>query len=181
MSRTLRSATLLLALVAVVRPSPYAQSLLDVRLFGRPDFATGAIGITILFFANFGFFFIEMQYLQLVLGYSPLQTAFALAPLAEGGMPAYSPRVARMSSPSIAMPLPSRRWHTCRASPSASAIRLHVSLPAHTHCSSDCQRSLATAFASSTRRASDAARRRRSPWWARIRCRTRLPRTFCRS
>ena len=56
--------------------------LLDVRLFGRPDFATGSIGITILFFANFGFFFIEMQYLQLVLGYSPLQTAFALAPLA---------------------------------------------------------------------------------------------------
>lgn len=56
--------------------------LLDVRLFIRPDFTTGAIGITILFFANFGFFFIEMQYLQLVLGYSPLQTAFALAPLA---------------------------------------------------------------------------------------------------
>jgi len=56
--------------------------LLDVRLFGRPDFATGSVGITILFFANFGFFFIEMQYLQLVLGYSPLQTAFALAPLA---------------------------------------------------------------------------------------------------
>lgn len=56
--------------------------LLDVRLFGRPDFTTGSIGITILFFANFGFFFIEMQYLQLVLGYSPLQTAFALAPLA---------------------------------------------------------------------------------------------------
>jgi EmrB/QacA subfamily drug resistance transporter len=56
--------------------------LLDVRLFARPDFATGSIGITILFFANFGFFFIEMQYLQLVLGYSPLQTAFALAPLA---------------------------------------------------------------------------------------------------
>jgi EmrB/QacA subfamily drug resistance transporter len=56
--------------------------LLDVRLFSRPDFATGAVGITVLFFANFGFFFIEMQYLQLVLGYSPLQTAFALAPLA---------------------------------------------------------------------------------------------------
>ena len=56
--------------------------LLDIRLFGKPDFATGSIGITILFFANFGFFFIAMQYLQLVLGYSPLQTAFALAPLA---------------------------------------------------------------------------------------------------
>jgi hypothetical protein len=57
--------------------------LLDVRLFGRPDFATGSIGITLLFFANFGFFFVEMQYMQLILGYTPLQTAFALTPLAE--------------------------------------------------------------------------------------------------
>jgi len=56
--------------------------LLDVRLFGRPDFATGAVGITVLFFANFGFFFVVMQYLQLVRGYSPLGTAFALAPIA---------------------------------------------------------------------------------------------------
>ncbi|MCV7281888.1 MFS transporter [Mycolicibacterium flavescens] len=56
--------------------------LLDVRLFARPDFATGSIGITFLFFANFGFFFVEMQYLQLLLGYSALQTAFALSPLA---------------------------------------------------------------------------------------------------
>jgi EmrB/QacA subfamily drug resistance transporter len=56
--------------------------LLDVRLFGRPDFATGSIGITFLFFANFGFFFVAMQYMQLILGYSPLTTAFALTPLA---------------------------------------------------------------------------------------------------
>lgn len=56
--------------------------LLDVRLFGRPDFATGAIGMTFLFFANFGFFFVSMQYIQLVMGYSPIQTAFALCPLA---------------------------------------------------------------------------------------------------
>jgi EmrB/QacA subfamily drug resistance transporter len=56
--------------------------LLDVRLFGRPDFATGSVGITILFFSNFGFFFVSMQYMQLILGYSPLQTAFALTPLA---------------------------------------------------------------------------------------------------
>ena len=38
-----------------------------------PEFAIGAIGITFLFFANFGFFFVAMQYLQLVLGYSPLR------------------------------------------------------------------------------------------------------------
>jgi EmrB/QacA subfamily drug resistance transporter len=56
--------------------------LLDVRLFRRPDFATGSVGITFLFFANFGFFFVEMQYMQLILGYSPIQTAFALTPLA---------------------------------------------------------------------------------------------------
>src|SRR6478736_1587914 len=56
--------------------------LLDVRLFNRPDFATGAVGITFLFFANFGFFFVAMQYMQLILGYSPLGTAFALVPLA---------------------------------------------------------------------------------------------------
>ena len=71
-----------LALAFAVVELRRRHPLLDVRLLGRPDFATGAIGITILFFANFGFFFVEMQYLQLVLGYSPLQTAFALAPLA---------------------------------------------------------------------------------------------------
>jgi EmrB/QacA subfamily drug resistance transporter len=59
-----------------------AHPLLDIRLFGRPDFATGAVGITFLFFANFGFFFVAMQYMQLILGYSPLGTAFALVPLA---------------------------------------------------------------------------------------------------
>ncbi|HET6731523.1 MFS transporter [Mycobacterium sp.] len=73
--------------------------LLDVRLFSRPDFATGSVGITFLFFANFGFFFIAMQYMQLVLGYSPLQTAFALTPLAipvlilSGTMHLYLPKV----------------------------------------------------------------------------------------
>ena len=55
--------------------------LLDVRLFGNPQFATGAVGITFLFFANFGFFFVGIQYIQLVMGYSALKTAAALAPL----------------------------------------------------------------------------------------------------
>lgn len=68
----------LFALVQLRRDHP----LLDVRLFLRPDFATGAAGITFLFIANFGFFFVEMQFMQLVMGYSALQTAFALSPLA---------------------------------------------------------------------------------------------------
>ncbi|OMC38883.1 MFS transporter [Mycobacterium sp. GA-1841] len=59
------------------RPHP----LLDVRLFAKPDFATGSVGVTFLFFANFGYFFVSMQYIQLVMGYSPIQTAFALCPL----------------------------------------------------------------------------------------------------
>lgn len=55
--------------------------LLDVTLFARPDFATGAAAIMVLFLANFGFFYLVMQYAQLVLGYSALQTAAAFAPL----------------------------------------------------------------------------------------------------
>ena len=66
------------ALVEVRRSHP----LLDIRLFGRPDFATGAVGITVLFLANFGFFFVVMQYMQLILGYSALETGFALTPVA---------------------------------------------------------------------------------------------------
>lgn len=76
------AASVVLAAVFVVVELRRRYPLLDVRLFGRPDFATGALGITILFFSNFGFFFVAMQYMQLVLDYSPLQTAFALAPLA---------------------------------------------------------------------------------------------------
>src|SRR4051812_22026904 len=73
--------------------------LLDIRLFGRPDFAVGAVGITFLFFANFGFFFVAMQYMQLILGYSPLGTAFALVPLAVpililgATLPLYLPKI----------------------------------------------------------------------------------------
>jgi EmrB/QacA subfamily drug resistance transporter len=55
--------------------------LLDVRLFRRPDFATGSATITVFFMALFGFFFVIMQYIQLVMGYSPIKTALALSPL----------------------------------------------------------------------------------------------------
>ncbi len=55
--------------------------LLDVRLFGNVDFATGAATVTVLFLALFGFFFVIMQHVQLVMGYSALETAVAIAPL----------------------------------------------------------------------------------------------------
>jgi predicted MFS family arabinose efflux permease len=50
-------------------------------LFRRPDFATGAATITVFFMAMFGFFFVMMQYVQLVMGYSPIKTAMAFCPL----------------------------------------------------------------------------------------------------
>jgi len=76
------SAGVLFAGVFAVVELRRKHPLLDMRLFARPDFAIGSVGITFLFFANFGFFFVSMQYMQLILGYSPLQTAFALTPLA---------------------------------------------------------------------------------------------------
>ena len=56
--------------------------LLDVRLFGDPGFATGVASIVILFGATFGFFYVGMQYVQQIMGYSPLTTAIAFGPFA---------------------------------------------------------------------------------------------------
>lgn len=55
--------------------------LLDVRLLRRPDFATGAAAITVFFIAMFGFFFVMVQYVQLVMGYTPIKTAMSFSPL----------------------------------------------------------------------------------------------------
>ncbi len=55
--------------------------LLDVRLFGDVNFATGAATVTVLFLALFGFFFVIMQHIQLVMGYTALETALAISPL----------------------------------------------------------------------------------------------------
>ena len=54
--------------------------LLDVRLFGDPNFATGVATIVIMFGATFGFFYLGMQYVQQIMGYSPLATAMAFGP-----------------------------------------------------------------------------------------------------
>lgn len=56
------------------------QPLLDMRLFADPSFATGVASIVVLFGATFGFFYLGMQYVQQILGYSPLMTAVAFTP-----------------------------------------------------------------------------------------------------
>jgi EmrB/QacA subfamily drug resistance transporter len=62
--------------------------LLDPRLFGRAGFSAGSLTIALQFFAFFGFIFLLLQYLQLVLGDSPLEAALSLVPMAFGMMPA---------------------------------------------------------------------------------------------
>jgi EmrB/QacA subfamily drug resistance transporter len=71
------------------------RPMLDVRLFGLRGFTTGTLGITIQFLATFGVFFVTLQYLQLMRGYSPLHSAVCLLPLAAVVMPLsrLSPRI----------------------------------------------------------------------------------------
>ena len=61
--------------------------LLDPRLFRIRGFATGSTSLFLQFFAIFGFFFISLQYLQLVLGFGTLKSAVALLPIAVVMMP----------------------------------------------------------------------------------------------
>jgi EmrB/QacA subfamily drug resistance transporter len=61
--------------------------LLDPRLFGNRAFAAGTVSITLQFFAFFGFIFLLMQYLQLVIVDSPLVAALSVLPMALGMMP----------------------------------------------------------------------------------------------
>jgi EmrB/QacA subfamily drug resistance transporter len=68
------------------------QPLLDPRLFRLRGFGAGTASITVQFFAFFGFIFVILQYVQFVLGYSPLEAGLALAPMAMLLM-SLSPRV----------------------------------------------------------------------------------------
>ncbi len=54
--------------------------MLDLRLFRNPRFAVASGGIMLVFFAMFGTFFMLSQYMQGVLGYSPLGAAVRLLP-----------------------------------------------------------------------------------------------------
>lgn len=58
------------------------QPMLDPRLFALRGFGAGSLSLMVQFFAMFGFIFVLLQYVQYVLGYSPLQAGVALAPMA---------------------------------------------------------------------------------------------------
>ncbi|WP_332663056.1 MFS transporter [Aeromicrobium sp.] len=70
------------ALVAFVRWELHvAQPMLDPRLFRNRSFSAGSLTVMVQFFATFGLFFVVIQYLQFVVGRSPLGAAVALLPL----------------------------------------------------------------------------------------------------
>jgi EmrB/QacA subfamily drug resistance transporter len=73
------------------------QPMLDPRLFRNRSFSAGSLTVMVQFFAAFGLFFVVIQYLQFVVGRSPLQTAVAMLPLPLVMIPLArnAPRIAR--------------------------------------------------------------------------------------
>ncbi|MFK4271915.1 DHA2 family efflux MFS transporter permease subunit [Streptomyces milbemycinicus] len=63
-----------------------AHPLLDVRVFRLPGVSAGSLIITAESIAMFGFFFLGLQYLQQILGYSPIRSGLALVSMALGAM-----------------------------------------------------------------------------------------------
>jgi EmrB/QacA subfamily drug resistance transporter len=55
--------------------------MLDPRLFRSRALSAGTLTVTVQFFATFGLFFVVIQYLQFVVGRSPLEAALSLLPL----------------------------------------------------------------------------------------------------
>jgi len=56
--------------------------MLDLRFFKDRRFSVASGGMTLIFFAMFGTFFLVSQYFQLVLGYSPLESGLFQLPMA---------------------------------------------------------------------------------------------------
>jgi len=83
------------------------EPMLDPRNFLRRGFGAGSLSITVQFFAFFGFLFLVLPYLQLVLGYSPLQAAVALLPMAAVVIPLsrFAPKIAGLVGVRVTGPL----------------------------------------------------------------------------
>lgn len=57
------------------------RPMLDPRIFAGRDLSAGTLSITAQFFAAFGFFFAILQYLQFVVGYTPLEAVVRMLPI----------------------------------------------------------------------------------------------------
>jgi EmrB/QacA subfamily drug resistance transporter len=56
--------------------------MLRLSFFKNPRFSAASVAITLVFFAMFGTVFLNTQYLQFVLGYTPLEAGFRVMPVA---------------------------------------------------------------------------------------------------
>jgi len=76
----LLAAVLLGAFVAWERRSDHP--MLDVNFFANPRFTAASTAVTMVFFALFGSMFLQTQYLQFVLGYTPFDAGLRTLPFA---------------------------------------------------------------------------------------------------
>jgi DHA2 family multidrug resistance protein-like MFS transporter len=77
-------AGLVLGTLFVRRQHRLRDPLIDLRLFRAPAFSVSLAAFTLSLFAGFGMYFLVAQYLQLVLGLSPLRAGLWALPAAGG-------------------------------------------------------------------------------------------------
>ena len=73
----------------------HEDPMLDVRFFQNPRFTAASVSVTLVSFALFGFIFMSTQYLQFVMGYSPLSAGVHTIPFALAVM-VMAPRSAKL-------------------------------------------------------------------------------------
>ena len=80
--------------------------IIDLRVFASRAFSTAAGSVTVTFFALFGSLFLLTQYLQLVIGYSPLSAGLRALPfaIAMGAVSPVSPVLAGRLGPRVIVP-----------------------------------------------------------------------------
>ncbi len=91
----------------VWRESSTIHPMLDLKLFRDRRFSVASGGMIMTFFAMFGTFFLMAQYLQLVLGYSPLESGLLQLPVAFiiMGVAPQVPRFVRRYGSAVVVPV----------------------------------------------------------------------------
>ena len=90
------AASLTVLAIFVAYELKHDQPMLDVRFFKNPRFTAASISVTLVSFALFGFIFMATQYLQFVMGYSPLSAGVHTIPFALAVM-VMAPRSAKLA------------------------------------------------------------------------------------
>ena len=94
-----------LAFVFVRRQAALADPLIDLRLFRSPSFTAAVVTYSLATFVGFGIYIFIAQYLQLVLGLSPLQSGLWTAPFALAFIlgSLVTPAIVRRTQPAMVM------------------------------------------------------------------------------